>query len=104
MDSGEGATRPGRRTIYDVAERASVSLATVSRFMNGSGYVGARARARIEAAVRELEYVPSQPARALGGRRSQPKRSWKLSPRQYKRVAPVRSTAAESAVKVAWES
>jgi LacI family transcriptional regulator len=38
--------------------------------MNGSGYVGADARTRIETAIRELDYVPSQPARALGGGRS----------------------------------
>jgi LacI family transcriptional regulator len=67
---GDGARKSGRHTIYDVAERASVSLATVSRFMNGSGYVGADARIRIETAIRELDYVPSQPARALGGGRS----------------------------------
>ena len=67
---GDGASKSARRTIYDVAERAGVSLATVSRFMNGSGYVGAKARDRIETAIRELDYVPSQPARALGGGRS----------------------------------
>lgn len=38
--------------------------------MNGSGYVGAEARTRIETAIRDLDYVPSQPARALGGGRS----------------------------------
>jgi LacI family transcriptional regulator len=67
---GDGAGKSHRRTIYDVADRARVSLATVSRFMNGSGYVGADARTRIESAIRELDYVPSQPARALGGGRS----------------------------------
>src|SRR5881394_2012719 len=70
VDSGDGAARPSRRTIYDVADHAGVSLATVSRYLNGSGYVGARARARIETAISELDYVPSQPARALGGRGS----------------------------------
>jgi LacI family transcriptional regulator len=67
---GDEAGRSVRRTIYDVADRAGVSLATVSRFMNGSGYVGADTRSRIETAIRELDYVPSQPARALGGGRS----------------------------------
>jgi LacI family transcriptional regulator len=62
--------RPTRRTIYDVAGRAGVSLGTVSRWLNASGYVGAEARARIEVAVRELDYQPSQAARALAGRRS----------------------------------
>src|SRR4051812_7307854 len=59
-----------RRTIYDLAERAGVSLGTVSRWLNGSGYVGAATRARIAAAARELEYQPSQAARALAGRRT----------------------------------
>ena len=70
ISANGGVAGSGRRTIYDVAGRAGVSLATVSRFMNGSGYVGAKARTRIEAAIRELDYVPSQPARALGGRGS----------------------------------
>lgn len=70
MSDGDGAMNSARRTIYDVAEHAGVSLASVSRYMNGSGYVGAEARTRIEAAIRELDYVPSQPARALGGRGS----------------------------------
>jgi LacI family transcriptional regulator, galactose operon repressor len=59
-----------RQTIYDLAQRAGVSLGTVSRWLNGSGYVGAATRARIEAAARELDYQPSQAARALAGRRS----------------------------------
>jgi LacI family transcriptional regulator len=70
VENGTGAARPSRRTIYDVAEHAGVSLATVSRYLNGSGYVGARSRVRIEAAISALDYVPSQPARALGGRGS----------------------------------
>ncbi len=70
VGGGDGASKSSRRTIYDVADLAGVSLATVSRFMNGSGYVGEKARSRIEAAIRELDYVPSQPARALGGRGS----------------------------------
>ncbi|MCC7368443.1 MAG: LacI family DNA-binding transcriptional regulator [Chloroflexi bacterium] len=68
MSAGDAAAPSSRRTIYDVAQHARVSLATVSRFINESGYVGADARARIEMAIRELDYVPSQPARALGGR------------------------------------
>ena len=70
MADGDGAVKHTRQTIYHVAERAGVSLATVSRFMNESGYVGAQARQCIETAIRELDYVPSQPARALGGGRS----------------------------------
>lgn len=56
-------------TIHDVAQRAGVSGATVSRFFNG-GYVGAPTRAAIEKAVRELGYVPNSVARALSAKSS----------------------------------
>jgi DNA-binding LacI/PurR family transcriptional regulator len=55
----------GHSTIYEVAQRASVSVATVSRLLNGSGYVGAKSRERIQAAVAELGYEPNMLARSL---------------------------------------
>jgi len=51
-------------TIYDVAERAGVSAATVSRYMNGRS-VREDAAGRIQAAVDELKYSPSRTARSL---------------------------------------
>lgn len=51
--------------IRDIAKRAGASIATVSRVVNGSGYVSAGMRARIEAAVRELDYRPNAGARAM---------------------------------------
>lgn len=54
-------------TIHDVARRAGVSVATVSRFFNG-GYVGAPNRVAIEAAVEELGYRPNSVARALSAK------------------------------------
>lgn len=45
-------------SITDVAERAGVSPATVSRFMNGSGYVSEEAASRISEAMKELGYTP----------------------------------------------
>jgi LacI family transcriptional regulator len=50
-------------TIYDVADRAGVSIATVSRVLNGSNGVSAEVRARTLAAVDELHYVPRAEAR-----------------------------------------
>lgn len=43
-----------RVTIYDVAKEAGVSLATVSRVINGSNVVKAPTKERVEAAVEKL--------------------------------------------------
>lgn len=48
-------------TIYDVAQAAGVSIATVSRVMSG-GSVSASSRARVEAAMEALSYAPSPAA------------------------------------------
>lgn len=52
-------------TIGDVAARAGVSEATVSRVLNDAGPVASSTRARVKAAVRDLDYRPSQIARDL---------------------------------------
>lgn len=52
-------------TIRDVARRAELSIATVSRALNGFGNVSEKARERISEAVRELGYVPHAGARSL---------------------------------------
>ncbi|MCF6523962.1 LacI family DNA-binding transcriptional regulator [Streptomyces sp. JJ36] len=52
-------------TLADVAARAGVSTATVSRVLNGNYPVAGETRARVERAVRELDYVTHGPARAL---------------------------------------
>lgn len=59
-----------RVTIYGVADRAGVSAATVSRHVNGKGYVSEHARQRIDAAIAELGFRPSPVARSLSGGRS----------------------------------
>lgn len=53
-------------TLRDVAARAGVSVRTVSRLLSGQP-VAAPTQLRIEAVMRELEYVPSAAARALRG-------------------------------------
>jgi len=53
-----------------VARAAAVSRQTVSNVLNGSGRVGAAARARVLAAVEELGYQPHQGARSLRSRRT----------------------------------
>jgi LacI family transcriptional regulator len=52
-------------TIRDVARRAQLSVATVSRALNGFDNVSEQARERITAAVTELGYVPHAGARSL---------------------------------------
>ncbi|WP_020520194.1 LacI family DNA-binding transcriptional regulator [Catelliglobosispora koreensis] len=52
-------------TIYDVAERAGVSPATVSRVLNGRSTVDGELVARVQKAVQELEYRPNAVARNL---------------------------------------
>lgn len=52
-------------TIREVAERAGVSTMTVSRVINKSGYTSPTTRARVEAAIAELGYVPNALARSL---------------------------------------
>lgn len=52
-------------TAADVARRAGVSLATVSRVLNGSTRVDAQLCARVQHAVRELGFQPNIMAQAL---------------------------------------
>jgi LacI family transcriptional regulator len=56
---------PKRATIRDVAQRAGVSLATVSRALNGSPLVNAETKQRIVEAAGELDFAPSLSARRL---------------------------------------
>ncbi|HZX37851.1 MAG TPA: LacI family DNA-binding transcriptional regulator, partial [Streptomyces sp.] len=61
----------GRVTIREVAERAGVSTATVSRVLSGNHPVPPTTRARVLRAARDLDYVANAHARALvgGGRK-----------------------------------
>lgn len=52
-------------TIKEVAKRAGVSIATVSRVLNDQSNVTADARAKVMAAVQALDYRPSRVARRL---------------------------------------
>ncbi|MEQ1956842.1 LacI family DNA-binding transcriptional regulator [Mesorhizobium sp. CN2-181] len=58
-------------TIKDVARSAGVSTATVSAVINDSAYVSPALRARVLAAIRELNYSPSLAAQNLKRGRSQ---------------------------------
>jgi DNA-binding LacI/PurR family transcriptional regulator len=57
-------------TIKDVAKRANVSVATVSRVINNTGYVNHETRKIVEDAIKELGYVPNELARSLFRKKS----------------------------------
>ncbi len=52
-------------TIRDVAQRAGVSIAAVSRALNGSGYVSTEIKQRVQEAALALRYRPHDSARGL---------------------------------------
>jgi LacI family transcriptional regulator len=57
----------GRATIRDVAERAGVSVASVSRVLSGNYPVSDELRSRVMKVVQELDYVTNAHARSLAG-------------------------------------
>jgi LacI family transcriptional regulator len=66
----QSRTQPAQGvTIYEVADRAQVSITTVSRVLRGSGPVAAETRERVLAAIDELSFTPSRLGRALAERR-----------------------------------
>lgn len=57
-------------TISDVAERAGVSMATVSRVVNGNQNVKPMTRKKVLAVIDELDYRPNAVARGLASKRT----------------------------------
>ncbi|MGI0530583.1 LacI family DNA-binding transcriptional regulator [Treponema socranskii] len=52
-------------TIKDVAERAGITVTTVSRVLNNRGYISAQTREKVYRVMSELDYRPNEIARAL---------------------------------------
>lgn len=57
-------------SIKDVAKRAQVAKSTVSLVVNQTGYVSDETRAKVEQAIQELNYTPSQLGRNLSKNRT----------------------------------
>ena len=65
--SSRTSTQP---TMHDVAGLAGVSIKSVSRVINREPHVSAKLRAKVDAAIAQLGYVPDLAARSLAGARS----------------------------------
>ena len=79
------ATPGAAPTIYDVARAAGVSIASVSRVLNGQRNPRPETRDRVLAAVAELGFAPDGAARALSARFKEVvgvivRRPWRLDP------------------------
>lgn len=57
-----------KTTIYDIAKAAGVSIATVSKVINGTGRISTETRERVNEIMQELDYQPSVVASALTGK------------------------------------
>lgn len=53
-------------TIYDISEKAGVSIATVSRVLNGSTNVSEKTKKKVLDVINRYEYTPNAFARGLG--------------------------------------
>lgn len=69
-DEGSAGTQGRRARLSDVADRAGVSVKTVSNVVNGYVHVSAGTRARVDAAIEALDYRPNIAARNLRRGRS----------------------------------
>lgn len=59
-------TNNNNMTIYDISEKAGVSIATVSRVLNGSNNVSAKTKKKVLDVMNQYEYTPNAFARGLG--------------------------------------
>lgn len=58
-------TKVNNLSIYSIAKRCNVSIATVSRVINGTDTVSEKTRAKVQQAIDETGFVPNSFARGL---------------------------------------
>ena len=59
-----------KMTIYDVAEKAGVSISTVSRVINNTGRISVKTRRMVLRVMEEMDYHPNVHASALTGKKT----------------------------------
>lgn len=64
------ASTANKSGIRQIAQQAGVSIATVSRVLNGTANVSAATRERVMSAVSQHQYLPNAAAKALATRRT----------------------------------
>ncbi|WP_422122477.1 LacI family DNA-binding transcriptional regulator [Planococcus sp. X10-3] len=57
-------------TIKEVAKQAGISVATVSRVLNGNGYVKESTREKVLQVIKEMDYVPNSIAISLNNKKT----------------------------------
>lgn len=57
-------------TLKDVAKLSGVTVTTISRMLNNRGNVSPKTRAKIQAAMKELDYTPNELAQSLTKKKS----------------------------------
>jgi LacI family transcriptional regulator len=65
LDQSKWSKNMPKATIFDIARKAGVSIATVSYVVNKTREVSPEFRKRVEQAIRELDYTPNENARSL---------------------------------------
>lgn len=63
-------TKQNRITIRQVAEKAGVTIGTVSHVINGTATISPETTARVRDAIEELHYVPNITAKSLRSKKS----------------------------------
>ena len=58
-------------TLKDVAERAGITVTTVSPVLNDRGYISQQTREKVYQAMKDLNYQPNEAARSLSKKRMQ---------------------------------
>lgn len=66
IKEGERVERILCMTIYDISKKAGVSIATVSRVLNGSSSVSEKTKEKVLNVIEQCGYTPNAFARGLG--------------------------------------